>query len=189
LHREFVYLAVILDAYSRKVVGWELVGTLVARLPIAALEKAIAELKPPPDLVHHFDRGVQYASGDYVRVLTKHHMIPSLSRPLQEQNWRHRRSPKATQTQLEYFEELARFEAPVLEQKNPRLAEYISELRGAWEALAVVRRLRLVAGIPICNGDGHCLEHPAARCMAGQHETCAAYRQLLSLSVSRCGKG
>ena len=48
LHREFVYLAVILDAYSRKVVGWESSGTLVARLPIAALEKAIAERKPPP---------------------------------------------------------------------------------------------------------------------------------------------
>jgi transposase InsO family protein len=81
LHREFVYLAVILDAYSRKVVGWELDGTLAARLPIAALEKAIAERKPPPGLVHHSDRGVQYASGDYVRILTKHQMIPSLSRP------------------------------------------------------------------------------------------------------------
>ena len=81
LHREFVYLAVILDAYSRKVVGWELAGTLVARLPIAALEKAIAERKPPPGLVHHSDRGVQYASGDYVRILTKHQAIPSMSRP------------------------------------------------------------------------------------------------------------
>jgi len=81
LHREFVYLAVILDAYSRKVVGWELDGTLAARLPIAALEKAIAERKPPPGLVHHSDRGVQYASGDYVRILSKHQMIPSMSRP------------------------------------------------------------------------------------------------------------
>src|SRR2546426_11117421 len=81
LHREFVYLAVILDAYSRKVVGWELDGTLAARLPIAALEKAIAERQPPPGLVHHSDRGVQYASGDYVRILSKHQMIPSMSRP------------------------------------------------------------------------------------------------------------
>jgi transposase InsO family protein len=63
------------------VVGWELAGTLVARLPIAALEKAIAERKPPPGLVHHSDRGVQYASGDYVRILTKHQAIPSMSRP------------------------------------------------------------------------------------------------------------
>ena len=81
LHCEFVYLAVILDAYSRKVVGWELDRTLAARLPLAALEKAIAERKPPPGLVHHSDRGVQYASGDYVKLLRKHQMIPSMSRP------------------------------------------------------------------------------------------------------------
>ena len=81
LQREFVYLAVILDAFSRKVVGWELDRTLAARLPIAALEKAIAERQPPPGLVHHSDRGVQYASGDYVAILRKHQMIPSMSRP------------------------------------------------------------------------------------------------------------
>jgi len=81
LHREFVYLAVILDAYSRKVVGWELDRTLAARLPITALEKAIAERGPAPGLVHHSDRGVQYASGDYVRILSHHRMIPSMSRP------------------------------------------------------------------------------------------------------------
>ena len=78
---EFVYLAVILDAYSRKVVGWALDRTLAARLPIAALEQAIAERHPPPGLVHHSDRGVQYASGAYVQLLHQHHMIPSMSRP------------------------------------------------------------------------------------------------------------
>jgi len=81
LHREFVYLAVILDSFSRKVVGWELDRTLATRLPMAALECAIAERKPPPGLVHHSDRGVQYASGDYVTVLRKRQMIPSMSRP------------------------------------------------------------------------------------------------------------
>ena len=81
LQREFVYLAVILDAFSRKVVGWALDRTLASRLPIAALEQAIAERQPPPGLVHHSDRGVQYASDDYVRVLRKHQMIPSMSRP------------------------------------------------------------------------------------------------------------
>jgi putative transposase len=81
LHREFVYLAVILDAYSRKVVGWELDRTLAARLVIAALEKAIAERKPALGLVHHSDRGVQYASDEYVRLLRKQEMIPSMSRP------------------------------------------------------------------------------------------------------------
>jgi putative transposase len=81
LHREFVYLAVILDAWSRKAVGWELDRTLAARLAIAALEKALGERKPPPGLVHHSDRGVQYASDDYVRTLSRHEMIPSMSRP------------------------------------------------------------------------------------------------------------
>ncbi len=81
LHCEFVYLAVILDAYSRKVVGWELDRTLAARLAIAALEKAIAERKPHPGLVHHSDRGVQYACDEYLRTLNRQGMIPSMSRP------------------------------------------------------------------------------------------------------------
>ena len=81
LHAEWVYLAVVLDGFSRKVVGWELDRTLTARLPMEALEKAIADRKPPPGVVHHSDRGVQYASGDYVGLLRKHGMIPSMSRP------------------------------------------------------------------------------------------------------------
>jgi len=81
LCREFVFLAVILDGFSRKVVGWELDRTLAARLPLAALEKAIAERKPPSGLVHHSDRGVQYASDAYVGILRRHGMIPSMSRP------------------------------------------------------------------------------------------------------------
>jgi transposase InsO family protein len=81
LKKEFVYLAVVLDAFSRKVVGWALDRTLSSRLAIVALEQAIAQRLPPPGLVHHSDRGVQYASGDYVRILRKHQMIPSMSRP------------------------------------------------------------------------------------------------------------
>ena len=81
LKREFVYLAVLLDAYSRKVVGGALERTLAARLPIAALAHALAERHPPPGLVHHSDRGVQYASEAYVTLLRTHHMIPSMSRP------------------------------------------------------------------------------------------------------------
>jgi putative transposase len=77
----FVYLALILDAYSRRVVGWALDQTLATRLPLTALEQAIAERQPPPGLVHHSDRGVQYAAGDYVRILRKHQIIPSMSRP------------------------------------------------------------------------------------------------------------
>ena len=84
LHREFVYLAVILDAFSRKVVGWALDRTLASSLPLAALERAIRERQPLPGLVHHSERGVQYASGDYVKVLQEHQMVPSMSQPAGE---------------------------------------------------------------------------------------------------------
>ena len=81
LQREFVYLAVILDAFSRKVVGWALDRTLASRLPVAALKQAIDQRQPPPNLVHHSDRGVQYWSGDYLEVLQQNRIIPSMSRP------------------------------------------------------------------------------------------------------------
>jgi putative transposase len=81
LRAEFVYLAVILDGFSRKVVGWALGRTLTSRLAIAALEQAIAGRQPPPGLIHHSDRGVQYASGEYVAILGQHQMVPSMSRP------------------------------------------------------------------------------------------------------------
>ena len=81
LQSEFVYLAVILDRFSRKVVGWALERTLASRLAKAALEQAIAQRQPPSGLVHHSDRGVQYAADEYVQVLHQHQMIPSMSRP------------------------------------------------------------------------------------------------------------
>jgi putative transposase len=81
LEAEFVYLAMILDGFSRRVVGWSLDRTLTARLAIAALDQAIAEGHPFPGLVHHSDRGVQYACAEYVTILKKRGMIPSMSRP------------------------------------------------------------------------------------------------------------
>lgn len=81
LQAEFVYLAVILDAFSRKVVGWALDRTLGNRLTIAALEQAIVQRRPQPGLVHHSDRGLQYARGEYVAVLEKFGIVASMSRP------------------------------------------------------------------------------------------------------------
>jgi putative transposase len=81
LRAEFVYLAVVLDGFSRKVVGWALDTTLATRLPLAALHQAITSRRPPPGMVHHSDRGIQYASGAYVQLLRQHHMVPSMSRP------------------------------------------------------------------------------------------------------------
>jgi len=81
LMAEFVYLAAVLDAFSRKVVGWSLDRSLQARLPTNALEKAIINRQPPPGLVHHSDQGVQYTCGGYMRVLRDHRMVASISRP------------------------------------------------------------------------------------------------------------
>jgi transposase InsO family protein len=81
LKREFVYLAVVLDRFSRKVVGWNLERTLTARLPLGALEKALEERKPEPGLVHHSDRGTQYAHAAYLVTLHMHGVVASVSRP------------------------------------------------------------------------------------------------------------
>lgn len=80
LEEEFVYLAVILDAYSRRVIGWHLDDTLTNSLSIAALRMALAQRPVPPGLVHHSDRGVQYASGDYTQLLKDHRIDISISR-------------------------------------------------------------------------------------------------------------
>jgi transposase InsO family protein len=82
LAEDFVYLAVILDAFSRKVVGWALADHLQASLALAALDMALAARKPAPDsLIHHSDRGVQYASNAYVERLESHGVAISMSRP------------------------------------------------------------------------------------------------------------
>jgi putative transposase len=81
LKAEFVYLAVILDVFSRQVVGWALDRTLGMRLTVGALEQAIEHRQPQPGLVHHSDRELQYARGEYIALLEKYHVIPSMSRP------------------------------------------------------------------------------------------------------------
>lgn len=80
LELEFVYLAVILDAFSRRVVGWALDRTLEAALVVTALRRALADRQPLPGLVHHSDRGVQYACSDYTGMLTAHGITISMSR-------------------------------------------------------------------------------------------------------------
>jgi putative transposase len=78
---EFAYLAIVLDAFSRRVISWELDTHMNASLPIAALRMAIQTRQPKPgSLVHHSDRGVQYASGDYTLLLEAHGIIASMSR-------------------------------------------------------------------------------------------------------------
>jgi putative transposase len=81
LQEEFVFLAIVLDAFSRRVVGWALDTHLQASLAIDALNMAIAARRPTPgSLIHHSDRGVQYACGDYAAVLEVHGIQASMSR-------------------------------------------------------------------------------------------------------------
>jgi putative transposase len=80
LETEFVYLAVVLDAYSRRVVGWALDRHLEDDLAIAALKMALRQRKPSEGLTHHSDRGVQYASNDYTGLLKDHGIRISMSR-------------------------------------------------------------------------------------------------------------
>jgi transposase InsO family protein len=80
LELEFVYLAVILDAFSRRVIGWALDRTLEAALTLQALRQALVRRRPTPGLVHHSDRGVQYASRDYTQLLQDHGIQISMSR-------------------------------------------------------------------------------------------------------------
>jgi transposase InsO family protein len=81
LQREFVYLAVILDVYSRRVVGWCISRQLDSRVAQQALEAALQDRQPEPGLIHHSDRGVQYACGDYVKRLEAAGITISMSRP------------------------------------------------------------------------------------------------------------
>jgi transposase InsO family protein len=81
LQEEFAYLAVILDAFSRRVIGWAIADHLQASLTIAALEMAIEARRPKPySLIHHSDRGVQYACGEYRQILAAYKITPSMSR-------------------------------------------------------------------------------------------------------------
>src|SRR5258707_2868811 len=81
LSEEFAFLGVLLDACSRRVIGWALDTHLRASLATTALQMAIAARRPAPDsLIHHSDRGVQYACGEYTAVLEAHGIQPSMSR-------------------------------------------------------------------------------------------------------------
>ena len=80
LEREFIYLAVILDAFSRRVIGWALERSLETELALGALRMALSSRTVSAELVHHSDRGVQYASLDYTALLKEHQVRISMSR-------------------------------------------------------------------------------------------------------------
>ena len=75
----WLYLAVIIDLYSRRVIGWAVSDRLKRDLPIEALKRAIALRQPPPGVIHHSDRGSQYCSNDYRKLLKDHGFLASMS--------------------------------------------------------------------------------------------------------------
>ena len=79
LREQFLFLAVILDAFSRRVVGWALDDSLETGVALAALRQALESRRPAAGLVHHSDRGVQYAAKEYVALLLQHAITPSMS--------------------------------------------------------------------------------------------------------------
>jgi len=80
MEEEFAYLAVMLDAYSRRVIGWSLGRAMDTGLVVGALKKALERRSPSPGLVHHSDQGVQYASLEYVDLLENVGAVLSMSR-------------------------------------------------------------------------------------------------------------
>ena len=81
LEEQFAYLALLLDAFSRKAVGWAMADHLRTSLALEALDMALSSRDTSgSQLVHHSDRGVQYASGDYIARLREQQILPSMSR-------------------------------------------------------------------------------------------------------------
>lgn len=80
LREDFLYLAIVLDAFSRRAVGWELGEDLRAELALRALDRALADRSVRPGIVHHSDRGVQYCSSVYLERLREHGFAMSMSR-------------------------------------------------------------------------------------------------------------
>lgn len=124
LQHEFIYLAVILDAFSRRCVGWALDRHLDPRLTIAALRMAIATRIVRPGLVHHSDRGVQYASKEYTELLMSYGILISMSR--RGNAYDNAKAERFMRT-LKY-EEVYMFEYESLADARQRIGYFIEEL-------------------------------------------------------------
>jgi putative transposase len=124
LPQEFVYLAVLLDAYSRRCIGWALDRYLEAELALSALRMALATRPIRPGLVHHSDRGVQYASQAYTNLLKEHGIRISMSRTGNPYDNAQAESFIKT---LKY-EEVHLFEYHNLAEARERISQFIEEI-------------------------------------------------------------
>lgn len=123
LRREFVYLAVVLDVCSRKVIGWAAGRSLQTALPLLALNRAIVARKPGPGLVHHSDRGTQYASNEYVQRLETAGMHISMSRPARP--WENAYCESFMRTLK--AEEISHPHCSTLDELEQSIGEYVDE--------------------------------------------------------------
>ncbi len=121
---EFVYLAVVLDAFSRCAVGWALARHLQAPLTVMALDRAIMSRHPRPGLVHHSDRGSQYASQAYVQRLEGIGAVLSMSRPARP--WENGRCESFLKTLKQ--EELDARAYRTMEELEQQVAEFIGQV-------------------------------------------------------------
>jgi putative transposase len=124
LQWEFVYLAVLLDAFSRRCLGWALQRSLEAVLALEALRMALRQRRPKPGLVHHSDRGVQYASRDYTAELQQHGVRISMSRSASPYDNAQAESFMKT---LKY-EEVYRTEYRSLEDARASIGEFLDKI-------------------------------------------------------------
>ncbi len=124
LQVEFVYLAVLLDAFSRRCIGWALQRSLETSLSLEALRMALRRRRPKPGLVHHSDRGVQYASRDYTGQLERHGIRISMSRSAMPYDNAQAESFIKT---LKY-EEVYRTEYRDLEEAKASIAEFLEKI-------------------------------------------------------------
>jgi putative transposase len=138
LEAEFIYLAVILDAFSRRVIGWALDRSLEDSLTLEALRMALAHRRITPALVHHSDRGVQYASGDYTQLLKNHHIRISMSRKANP--WDNAACESFMKTLKS--EEVYRTEYRDLAQARSRIGEFLE---------AVYNKKRLHSALDYCS--------------------------------------
>jgi transposase InsO family protein len=124
LRKDFVFLAVILDAFSRRVIGWELSQALDASLSLTALESALVLRNPAPGCIHHSDQGVQYANYAYTNVLKAHGFQISMSRTANPYDNAQAESFMATLKKEEVY--LSNYDT--LEEARARLPHFIEDV-------------------------------------------------------------
>ncbi len=124
LLKEFVYLAVILDAYSRRCIGWQLGQTLESELAIGALKMALSARHLVPGLVHHSDQGVQYASDEYMKLLRENRIRISMSR--QGNPYDNAKAESFIKTLK--MEEVYMYEYESMEEASSRIGNFLEEV-------------------------------------------------------------